>query len=298
MSERQNPSYSWLIPKLLFFFTILFAIVWGFVEIIRKASGDASTPDPNYSALTFWMLTFWLGTSALELLIGKFENPMTALLRSFQEDLHRFLRAKTGTITMSRDFKKIFAQLREDISRSESTIDVVSWTSLGQPGKEDRGKEMLDAFVVRARARGSSVVIRRLLWRPEHLDFIERHKDLYNEFKDVEFAYLGETKNYIPMTPCVIIDKKIVHYGLGYLGNPEYDVVDVIISDENIVELYLSYFKYLWTHAEKIKEQSKTIDIDRLKNLKEQARQGNRAPKAPSGEPPMSPSPPVDQPGR
>ncbi len=166
----------------------------------------------------------------------------------------------------------IVRNLADLIRDAKTSIDMITWKVLHPPALTSDVKGYLMAIEKRLIARSKPpVTVRRLLWRPGHLDLLEKRGFRGDQHKHMLFRYwLPQAKDIeIPLMPCLIIDEKVVHFGLGYLGTP--DANAITFRDPEVVGMFTQYFNFFWSNAQTIKEADKIVDMKALDQIRRKA---------------------------
>jgi len=233
--------------KLLFVIPVMMVALYG----VLSALGIIRTVD--YAELTFILLAIWLGSEAIEMIARKLSDPIEIAVE------HGLARAlpNSSNLRVDKERRVIVQNLTDLIRSAETSIDIITWRVFHPPVEDEDVKSYLKAIEKRLMAQWRTrVTVRRLLWVPEHLDLWEKKVFDSGEHPRVLFRYWlprPEDKE-IPLMPCLIIDEKIVHFGLGYLGSPHADEVAITFRDAEVVRMFTGYFKYFWSNARPIKE--------------------------------------------
>jgi hypothetical protein len=256
--------WCYVIPKSIFVVPIIIVLLFGLGNIFRNKGKE-----PDYPFWTFFLLATWLGSEAIEIVVSKFSNPTKAAVKEGISDALPqigYLVTKTGR-------KNILAALGVGILRSRESIDVISWTKLPQCLQDPVAKEHFIAIEKRLTDKyGSRIILRRLFWKPEHLDVIEAWSKIYNNILNSEFKYYESSQDKdISLLPCFILDQKIIHFGFDYLGTPNFDEIDITVKDPKVVEAFKNYFTYMWSKAEYVKQRDKPVDMQAISRLRKHA---------------------------
>jgi len=248
----------------------LLFIVPVFIVALYSVLGALGLVHADYSELTFILLAIWLGCEAVEMVARKLSDPIEiAVERGLARALpHSF------DLRVDKERRAIVQHLTDLIRCAEISIDMITWRAFHSSVVDSEVKGYLKAIEKRLMAKGRTpVTVRRLLWRPEHLDLLEKQGFHYDRHPRAVFRYwLPRPEDIeIPLMPCLIIDEKIVHFGLGYLGAPHADEVAITFRDDEVVRMFTRYFKYFWSSARPIKEGNDSINMDALDAIRRTA---------------------------
>lgn len=258
--------WAWVIPKLIFVLTIVGAAILSSVGISRSSQEIRGR---QFSKYTFILLVIWLTTDAIDVVVNRFQNPIP-------QAIHKALETKRlqgqAEIEVREDRDNVFIAVGNSIDSAEQSVYIISWKALGP--KTQTAKT--SGFFQRVKRRMSDesrppIVLRRLFWKPVHLQVAREWADAYSPCTNIEIKYFDPSKHSdLPIMPGVIIDKKIVHFGMGYLGAPESDEIDILIKDSKVAAAFERYFSYLWTRGTYLKRRAQPVDIPAIERLEHQ----------------------------
>ena len=171
---------------------------------------------------------------------------------------------------------KAYDELGSAYQTSQKSIDVISWHELEVQPTDMYKKKYFEALDEHVR-KNPVVSYRRLLWRRQHLDFLEKMADTFDEFPNMEIVYFDLTKdNETPVIPCVIIDSDTVNFGWGYLGRQQMDAVNITLNNRAATQTFANYFSYLWQNGIPLKKQGKKVERYVLTKLRQPVKRRKR----------------------
>lgn len=289
--------WKWIIPKVVFVIPVLFVAVWIVYEKICEAMHSQKRKHINYSAVTFALIAIWLSSEATDIVLNRLGNvdeqragKIGVEIEDASARIIEAFNSHHGHVVVNKGEKAIFSALRQDILNSAFRIDIISSPSLGnQHHFEERAQLMFQALLERARNKSRSIITRRLLWRPEHLRFVDEGK--YDELVGAQIAYLSPDAVNVPIAPCLIIDDSVVHFGLGHLGDPSTEDIDIVVTDVETAKAYRDYFNVLWAQSTVIKDKDDALNKEILKNIRTKLSEKSRLRKQNASAEPSAPVP-------
>jgi hypothetical protein len=264
----QSFDWQWFLPKAPLVIAVAAAAWLGITNSIGRRNGDRPFP---YKELTFALMLAWLSSVALD---AVFNPPKEALEKAVADG---FYKVQGVRVPVVREYTNaIWDAVGRSIEESQSEVAVISWYGIAHQEQSAATAELFKRINTRVRDRKRpNVVLRRVFWLPEHLEYIRRNAEEYNKTEALEIAYYDPRKHpEIPVLPGVIVDKSKVHFGFGYLGVPTKDEVDVFIEDQKVAALFERYFTFIWTESTRIKRQGAKVDMDELTKLEQEVNAG------------------------
>lgn len=174
-------------------------------------------------------------------------------------------RRDTSVQTSQRD---AYQQVIDSYESSKESINNISWKNLRVREDDLLRKRYFERMLEKIK-NDPLIRFRRLLWSPEHLEFLEDVAELYDGLPNVEFRYFDLTKNReVPIVPCTIVDDTVVDFGWEALGSPQMDIVNITLRQSKAVTAFKSYFTYVWHESIVLKEKDGKIRRDILAELK------------------------------
>jgi hypothetical protein len=256
--------WQWILPKAPLMVAV-FAAAWlGVSTTVGRRNAERQFP---YHQVTFLLLLAWLSSVALDTV---FNPPKKAIEAAVAEG---FYKSQGVRVPEVREYTNaVWEAVGRSIEESQSEVAIISWYGIAQQEQTASTADLFKRINTRVKDRKRpNVVLRRVFWLPEHLEYIRKNAEEYNQTEALEIAYYDPRKHpEVPVLPCVIVDKKSVHFGFGYLGVPTKDEVDVFIADEKVAALYERYFTFIWTEAVRIKRQGAKVDMDLLTRLQQE----------------------------
>lgn len=253
--------WQWFLPKVPLVVAIVAAAWLGITNAIGRRPEEREFP---YKQLTFALMLAWLSSVALD---AVFNPPKQALEAAVAEGYHKVQGVRVPVV---REYTSvIWDAVGRSIEESQSEVAIISWYGIAQQQQSAATSELFKRIDTRVRDRKRpNVVLRRVFWLPEHLEYIRKNADEYNQAEKLELAYYDPRKHpEVPVLPGVVIDKSKVHFGFGYLGAPTKDEVDVFIEDEKVAALFERYFTFIWSESTRLKRQGAKVDLEVLTKL-------------------------------
>lgn len=267
MRPNSRIDWKWALPKLVFvvavFTAVVYTVIIGFLDVSRKPHPPF---DPTHMVL--FLIGTWLTTEALEILFNRLSNPVEkAVDKAFTEAYPNLF---TTIVRTDRD--EALMELQAMYRTSKKCIDGISWKELNIAQKQDDPyrQEYFQVIVERLKQK-PGITYRRLLWRPEHLDWLADQTDTYNTIEGAEFRYFeAEDGLETPILPCAVVDEKVVNFGWGYLGRAARDEVNITLTHKDAANAFVEYFQYLWDRSDtnNLKGRGLPIDVRRLNSLR------------------------------
>lgn len=263
----ENVNWQYLVPRLLFVVPVVAVLLFATREIVANARNrNRSLFALDYPRLTFFLLATWLGSEAVDIVISKFSNPIDAAVsRGVVAALPQVDYIRSDT-----DRAQVIATLRHEVLEAHAHIDVISWKELSRKTADPLVRQHFSTIEERLLDGAKpQIQLRRLLWNPDHLDVVEEWASVYDTIPNAEFKYyIPAPGDETPLMPCLILDKQSVHFGLGYLGTPNLDEIDITVRSPEVVEAFNKYFAYMWTAATYVKRRGRPVDIEVVKMLR------------------------------
>jgi hypothetical protein len=253
--------WAWLFPKIFFAVVIIAAGLISTISIIRNKKNKNKT---NYSKIVFYLIIFWLTSDAIDILINRLKAPTQ---KPNESSLNQFF-GSIPNIEVKKNREVCLEAIADNIDGSRVSVFLITSHYVGQNPQTERAQNFISRVNQRmVNEHKPKIVLKRLVWRPPHLDFIFSYKEEIDKIPYYEIKYLNPSKiSPIPIIPCVLIDRKIVHFGLEYLGSEE---TDICVRDKEIARCFLDYFHSLWGDATYLKQKGSPVDIDKISEIKE-----------------------------
>lgn len=260
----QSFDWQWFLPKAPLVIAIAAAAWLGITTSIGRRNGAPPFP---FKELTFALMVAWLSSVALD---AVFNPPKQALENAVSEGFYKVHGVKVPVVHEYTTV--IWDAVGRSIEESQTEVAVISWYGIGQQEQNTATAEIFKRINTRVRDRKRpNVILRRVFWLPEHLEYIRKNAEDYNQTEALELAYYDPRRHpEVPVLPGVIVDKRKVHFGFGYLGVPTKDEVDVFIEDEKVASLFERYFTFIWSESTRIKKQGGKVDMNQLTKLEEE----------------------------
>lgn len=164
--------------------------------------------------------------------------------------------------------EEAYRHLIKSYQSSKQSINNVSWKDLQMQTGDPLRKKYFEEMIQKVKSV-PHIVLRRILWTPGHLEYLEETAEIYDDIPNVEFRYFSQLEELeTPIMPCTIVDESIVDFGWEYLGSPQMDVFNITVTRKEIVDAFTRYFAYLWQKSVPLKERNRTIDRAIVEELK------------------------------
>lgn len=266
MDESKIRRFGWAIYLFILACSLILALIGIF--IIKEGP---------YQSLSLNLAADLFVVSAIFFIIDQFFlwNPRDEQLKDLEARLQKVDKVleKVENIvektSMQASPQHAYRELIKEYEASEKSVSIISWPNLLERLKDKNAKVYFETLLKRLKEQ-PNFVFRWLLWNQEHLDVLEGWTELNDSSVGSEFRFLfPPSSEGIPLLPCVLVDETIVNFGWGYLGRPEIDEVNIALKQPEAVKAFSEYFTYLWQKSISVKERGKLIDMNKLKEIRE-----------------------------
>lgn len=257
------------------FIVTIGAAAVGFVASIIEQSWAFAAISFVLGTLTFQ--EYWTRVERFSKIEMEIENLPNELEQVLTEEIKSVLK-RIGTVEILPNQEVTYGRLAESVRTAQIRFDIIS------------GEKLLhDAPAIKAgyRRAQEQALERDLTYRiimvdstVESLTWVKERMEAWKDFK----FYVGWLEE-IPsdIVKCVLIDENEVHFGQGFLGDPDANTSNVIIQSPQVGRVFSEYFERLWNAEATIKlKDRKGIHTERIAEIEQRLVTQARVKKFPS----------------